>query len=131
MLLTAILLIIGFVALTGLVQRVNQAGSTTAHVQDDPILLEVNQLSKAVDAAIEAHKANATEWGVAEDSAAFRDALAASLDHLVLIERARGFRMEHTFVQEVPLLTGQVEVTLQDSRTRLTFQSDTFSCSSC
>ncbi len=49
MLLTAILLILAFIALTAMVARVGQLGSSTFTEQQRPILLEVEAVSDQVD----------------------------------------------------------------------------------
>lgn len=119
MLLAAVLLVIGFIALAGLVARVQQAGSRTATSQDNPLLLETGPLAAAVDDAVSSVKANFTllEHG----SAAFEENLSVSLDHLVVLLRSRGYLVEHSFACSG--VVAHVEVAAHDGRTRVTFGS--------
>jgi hypothetical protein len=116
MLLAAILLVIGFVALAGLVTRANEAASQTTRTQDSPFLLEVEQLAPMVDQLVPAMKGNYTD-GTAD----FHAQLKASLDVLVQLEQARGFQMRYSYVPEGVLC--KVHVRLYGPDTSVTFRS--------
>ncbi len=128
MLLTAILLVIGFVSLSAVVIRVQDIGARTAQVQDAPLLRELDPLGDVVEEIVVAMKANHTQG-----TAAFDDNLTASLDHLKLLQQQRGHRLQANIVCHATLpLVAHVEIVLQDSTMQLTFRSqETFTRLSC
>lgn len=93
MLLTAIVLILAFLALTAMVARVSQLGSTTTQEQSRPILVEIDQVQATVDRII--RDLNSTTPKLNQTSSpTFLQALNGSLRHLAHLERARGFTFE-------------------------------------
>lgn len=101
MLLAAVVLIFAFLALSAMVSRVSQLASVTSQDQDRPILLEVDSLQDAVQDVLE--NLETLDFEEAE----YESALAGALQHLALLEAARGFRLEAAFSGLDPLTSGE------------------------
>ena len=100
MLLSAVLMILAFLALSAMVARVAQLGSVTTQDRDRPVLLEVDVVQGAVDETLTGLKAT---YGFCTGDpkqcrGAFIEALNGSLTHLAAIESGRGFDLGWRFV---------------------------------
>lgn len=91
MLLSAVLLIFAFLALSAMVARVAQLGSVTTQERDRPVLLEIDVVQSTVDETVNGLKAASP--GPALTKSTLADALNGSLDHLAFLEAGRGFDM--------------------------------------
>lgn len=104
MLLSAVLMIFAFLALTAMVARVAQLGSMTTSDQDRPLLLEIDVVETAVDETVAGIKAapgmcpNAGVPAAPTCKQKFIDALDGSLDHLRHLEATRGFDLQWRIV---------------------------------
>ena len=103
MLLTAILLIIGLIAISASVSTVQRISSETLQEGDDAITLEAGPVQDVLDAI-------AAEQGGAHDE------LAASLAHLELVLRAKGYHAQAGFTCDD---VDRVWVRFTDGRTDL------------
>ncbi len=90
MLLAAIVLIMGFVALSALVARVNQLPPAIARDQADPIFLEVEPLDTVIAALLSPGGVEARS-GFGQGTMEFEGALAEALSHVAALEAGRGF----------------------------------------
>lgn len=93
MLLSAVVLIIAFLALSAMVSRIAQLASVTTQEQDRPIILEVPVVRQAIDDVLT--DLNAVRPALTASSSPTKDvAIEASLRHLANLEAARGLRLE-------------------------------------
>jgi len=117
MMLGAVILVVGFIALSGMVARVGQLGVQTGKEQQRPLLLEVHPMKAGVDYAI-AHLVS--EGGYMTDTdahkAAYQGAIQGALEHLRLLEASRGFLLEYSFGCATPgnPATGFAAISLSD-----------------
>lgn len=132
MLLSAVVLIIAFVALTGMVARVSQLGKATARERTTPTLLAVEPMIDGVDRAIQElggkyNMANATQVR------AYQNATIAMLDHLQLVQAGQGYWVSYTLGCATPgdATTGRVTLSLDDGHIRVSVVSVTFTRPSC
>jgi hypothetical protein len=134
MLLAAVILLIGFIALAGMVGRVSQLGVQTGREQQRPILLEVSPMKAGIDAAI---ARLVSELGFQDDTTAHRAiyeaAIKATLDHLRALEASRGFLLEYTLGCATPgdPTTGHATVSLTDGELWVQVQSAAFKRPAC
>lgn len=130
MLLTAFVLVIGFVALSGMVARVAQLPEETRQATDRPIYIE----SKAVARGIEGMLERINDVTAVDESGdtvnypqAYLDNVNDAAAHMERLESARGFRLK--FVDDPPVtcdsgvspMVVSVTFSLTDVDTRLTF----------
>lgn len=130
MLLTAVVLIIGFVALAGMVARVSQLAGQAAREQNRPMLREVEPMLGAVNDAIATGLPGATPPVVA-GTAAFDDALVDVLRHLRATEAGQSILLDWTIVCTPPTApatqwTGYASLTLNDGFLQVTVASSLF-----
>ncbi len=131
MLLTAVVLVIGFVALAGVVARVQQAGEATARIQDNTVREEAIRISSLVDDMLAGVKENQTTLPADEDTDAFRSAVNRSLAHLTLYEQQRGLRLTYTYVCDGALAM-RIEIRLHDPTAFVSLRSsDTIQRAAC
>ena len=135
MLLSAVLLIFAFLALSSMVARVAQLGSVTTQDRDRPVLLEIDVVQATVDETITGLKAT---YGFctgdpSQCKATFKEALDGSLAHLAALEAGRGFDLTHSVVDSsgtpvtacvaAPSPDRYVQFTLDDGEVRVTLRS--------
>ena len=99
MLLSAVLLIFAFLALSAMVARVAQLGSLTSQDRDRPVLLEIDVVQDAIDSTLLGLQA-AAPAGAGLTNAALYEATASSLRHLEALERSRGFDLDWRLVND-------------------------------
>ncbi|HUR64586.1 MAG TPA: hypothetical protein VM241_08910 [Candidatus Thermoplasmatota archaeon] len=134
MLLAAVVLIIGFVALGGMVSRVAQLAGQASKEQDRPLMREVDPLLGALNAAVDsgpAAKGLALYTGVSQGSAAYDNAVLALLRSLRQVEAGQGILMDWSLVCTPPTApatqyTGYASVTLSDGFLQVTVRSIAF-----
>jgi Tfp pilus assembly protein PilV len=133
MLLAAVILVIGFVALAGMVSRVSQLASQASREQDHLLLREVEPMLGAVNAAIDPTAAptgkgiGAYAPPVAYPSAAYDNAVAGILRHLRQVEAAQGIFLDWRLVCVAGTPnTGYAAITLNDGSLQVTVRSNPF-----
>lgn len=129
MMLAAVVLVVGFIALAGMIARVGELGTQTGREQQRALLLEVGPMKEGLDDAMarlltEAGHSTATEEGKVRYEAAIEGVLA----HMRLLEASRGFLMEYELrcATAGDPATGYVEVTIWDSELMMQVRSATF-----
>ncbi|MEA3203799.1 MAG: hypothetical protein QOI63_1478 [Thermoplasmata archaeon] len=135
MLLSAVVLIIGFIALAGMVGRVSQLATQANREQNRPLLREVEPMLGAVNVAIDSTAAPTGKGlgaaGLTVGTAAYDDAVVSLLRHLVQVEAGQGFLMDWSLVCVAPTApatqyTGYASVTLNDGALQVTVRSNAF-----
>lgn len=91
MLLAAIVLTVGFIALSGMLSRVAQLSGETVREQEDPVLLEMDVVAGAI-----AMISNTTIKAEPGCTATTNETLVAAMAHLRFVESSRGFFMNYT-----------------------------------
>ena len=128
MLLAAVVLIIGFVALAGMVSRVSQLASQTTKEQDRPLLREIEPMLGAVNSAIDSSATGRGLGSIAPaityPSAAYDNAVAALLRHLRAIEAGQGILMDWTMT--CGGASSYATITLSDGFLSVTVRSNSF-----
>lgn len=138
MLLSAVILIFAFLALSAMVARVSQLGSVTGQDQARPILLEVESVREAVDDLVVGLQEVTPDLN-ATSTPTLQEALVNGLRHLARLEEARGFRFQDADTDTDPfdvadLLpcatgVGRVQFSLTDGDVRVVLLSQqTFPC---
>jgi hypothetical protein len=132
MLLSAVVLIIGFVALAGMVGRVTQLAGQANREQDRPLLREVEPMLGALNAAVDPTAAptgtglGAVTPAIPSPSAAYDDAVVDILRHLRQAEAGQGFLMDWSLLCLPGTGTGYASVTLNDGVLQVTVRSNAF-----
>lgn len=94
MLLTAFVLVIGFVALAGMVARATQLPEATQAAADRPIYIEAAAVARGVEQGMEdlnnLHPIREDGRGMS----AYVTAVQGAMQHLVILESARGYRLQ-------------------------------------
>lgn len=137
MLLSAVVLIFAFLALSAMVSRVSQLGSVTGQDQSRPILLEVDVVQAAVNDLILDLEAATPDLNLTS-TPTFNAALTAGLHHLAHLEAAGGFRLQDADAWDgdpyddlivCAAGVGHVRYSLSDGDVRIELSSDeTFAC---
>ena len=127
MLLTAVILLIGFFALAGMVARVSQLSDETLQERRRSTVVEAQAAVDGLDRALGRLETMDTIDPVAENMANYTAAADLLVNNLGVLERARGFQ----FVKHTPLEHGMVLCTQvgTDAIIRVGFdliRSDTF-----
>ncbi|MCA1811530.1 MAG: hypothetical protein LC623_05915 [Halobacteriales archaeon] len=93
MLLTAIVLLVGFVALAGMVSRVSLLAHQAGREQDRPLLREVEPLQKGLNAALDPASTGKGlgSMGLTAPSVAYESGVKGVLEHLRRLQAERGF----------------------------------------
>lgn len=93
MLLTAIVLLIGFIALAGMVSRVSLLAQQAGREQDRPLLREVEPLQKGLNAALDpsATGKGLGSMSLTQGTVAYEAAAQGVLEHLRHLLAERGF----------------------------------------
>lgn len=132
MLLSAVLLILGLLALAGMVSRVSQLSSQAGREQDRPLLREIEPMMTGLDGAI---SRLGTDFGagMAPGTSAHQNATVGLLAHLRQLEASRGMVMEWTLTctNGNPTTGGVAVVTLGDGELSVTLQAKLFKRPSC
>ncbi len=129
MMLAAVILLVGFIALAGMISRVGQLGLETGREQQRPLLLEVSPMMAGLDDAIGKLK---SEAGFQDDTdahkVAYEAAIQATLEHMRRLEQSRGFLLEYTLRCATPgdPTTGYALVSLTDGELWVQLHSATF-----
>ncbi len=138
MLLSAVLMIFAFLALSAMVSRVSQLGSVTTQDHGRPVLLEIDVVQATVDETVTGLKAVSGFCAAALPSpdqckGPFKDALDGSLAHLAALEAGRGFDLSWGVVDAAgtdvtacvaaPSPARYVEFALDDGEVRITLRS--------
>lgn len=110
MMLGAIVLVLGFLALAGMIARVQMVGSQTGREQQRPVLLEVAPMKEGLQDAISGLSAA----GYTPGTAAYDAAVAGLMQHMRVLEASRGFLFESTLACAGSPATGTAIVTLSD-----------------
>ena len=130
MLLSAVLLIFAFLALSAMVARVAQLGSVTTQDRDRPVLLEIDVVQDAIDETVSG-LATAAPAGAGLSKQNLVDSLTGALDHLVHLEANRGFDLQWSLVDAstgAPVAACgpdpvAVQFTLDDGEVRVSLRS--------
>jgi hypothetical protein len=94
MILGAIVLILGLVALAAMVSQVGQLAGQAGREQDRPLLREVEPMVQGLNTALT--RLSDPAWSnLTAGSATYTAAVAGLLDHLRLLEASRGFVLDH------------------------------------
>jgi hypothetical protein len=132
MLLTAIILILAFVALTGMVARVAQLGKATARERSNPAMLAVEPMLDGAERAMQqlAGKYDLTDPAQVQ---AYQDAVRGALEHLQAVYAQQGFWVTYTLtcLNAADPTTGVAELTLDDSVILVTVVTETFPRPNC
>jgi hypothetical protein len=130
MLLAAIVLLLGFIALAGMVSRVSLLAQQAGREQERPLLREVGPLKTGLDAMMTTLRTNYTTATppITSGSAAYEAALRGLLDHLRQLEAARGYvlRWSITCDNVADATTGHAFVTVSDGELQVTLKSAAF-----
>ncbi len=94
MLLTAFVLVIDFVALSGMVARATQLPEATQAAADRPIYIEAAAVARGVETLMEDLNSLVPVRADGTNVPAYTQAVADSLEHLVILESARGYRLQ-------------------------------------
>ncbi len=129
MLLTAFILVIGFVALSGMVARVNQLPDTTRDVADRPIYDEAQAMALGIERVM--GDINEIEWYRDDMIPApptgidFVAPIADAMEHLELLESSRGFRLQVLSAPTCTDVAGEANIStrfaLGNTETRIDF----------
>lgn len=126
LLLTSVILLIGFIALSSMVIRVTQLPEETTQDARRPIDLEADAVAEGVRHLLQRMQENPDTAIDAVGSTKYTEAVQASLGALVDLEKGRGFRFESTELQcattsdaTSTTVTVSTTVTLQDFDTRI------------
>ncbi len=92
LLLTSVVLLIGFLALSSMVLRVAQLPGETAQESRHPIDLEADGVADGAHEALQRVAQRVPPQASAGAPEAFRDAMQGTLDSITELERGRGFR---------------------------------------
>jgi hypothetical protein len=98
MMLSAILLVIGFIALVGLVSRVNQLGARTSTETEQPILDKVGPLAEAIDAAVAKLGATPANGGfnrTATSNPTWEAGVRGVMEHLQMMHARQGLLLDY------------------------------------
>ena len=96
MILGAIILILGLVALAAMVTKVGQLSSQAGREQDRPLLREVDPMVEGLDTALT--RLSDPAWSnLAAGSQGYTDATVGLLQHMRLVEASRGFVLDYAF----------------------------------
>lgn len=108
MVLAAVLLVIGLIALAGMVARVNQLGSQTTVEADKVLLRDVSPVNEVIDSSIcriivrptpDCGPASLRHFGLTEEATSYilaEDAVKAMLEQVQRIEASHGIWMDYT-----------------------------------
>lgn len=127
MLLAAVVLILGFVALTGLVARVNQLPGQITASQVDPLFLEIDPVAEMANRLVDPDVADdglATYHAAALGTHA--TALQRALDHLKALEAAKGFHYDYAFCTGTVAGTATLRSTLSTQTAQLSVRTQQF-----
>ncbi len=94
MLLTAFVLVLGFVALTGMVARVTQLPEATAAAADRPIYIEAAAVARGVEQVMHDTNALIPVRANGTNMPAYTQAVSDALRHMIILESARGYRLQ-------------------------------------
>jgi hypothetical protein len=133
MLLAAVVLIIGFIALAGMVGRVGQLAGQSTKEQQRPLVREIEPMLGAVNLAIATPSSGLQSITPALTTAAYETAVTGILRHLRQIEAGQGFLMDWTLdcsTAAVPS-TGIAKITLYDGALKVTVVSNSFTRPNC
>lgn len=126
MLLTAIVLLLGFVALAGMVSRVSLLAQQAGREQDRPLLREVQPLQNGLGAALDPAPSGKGlgSLGLVAGTAAYDAAVRGVLEHLRQLEASRGFIARWTLACDGgDPARGYAELTLSDGELHVTLRS--------
>ncbi|HEX2065941.1 MAG TPA: hypothetical protein VHI93_03930 [Candidatus Thermoplasmatota archaeon] len=126
MLLTAIVLLLGFIALAGVVSRVSLLAQQAGREQDRPLLREMQPLQKGLSAALDPSPAGKGlgSMGLAQGTPAYDAAVRGVLEHLRQLEASRGFIARWTLACEGgSAANGYADVTLSDGELQVTLRA--------
>lgn len=96
MILAAVILVIGLVAVAAMVARVGQLAGEAAREQDRPVLRESDPLMAGLALSI-ARLTDPSWGGLKSATVAYDDAVAGVLAHSRQLEASRGFQLEYSF----------------------------------
>lgn len=96
MLLAAIVMVVGFVALSGMLARVAQLSGETVREQEDPVIVEMDVVANGIRIV-----SNSTAAAHPDCTATTNKTLADAMAHLRFVESSRGFFMQY----ETPVCT--------------------------
>lgn len=102
MLLTAFVLVIGFVALTAMVARLSQLSEGTRQAADRPIYIEAEAVAKGVQSGMEELNLIIAPREDGGNMDSFNTAVDGSMQHLTILESARGYRLRLTDPADIP-----------------------------
>ncbi len=128
MLLTAFILVIGFMALAGLVAQVNQLPETTRQAADRPIYVEAQATALAASRLMADINENFRDPLTAPVSHGYQltGRINGSLEHMVQLESARGYQLKITQFAQCAIDGGgdaviTVAFGIQDTSSKITF----------
>jgi hypothetical protein len=124
MLLAAFVLILGFVALSGLVSRVGQLPGEITRAQADPIFLEAAPLRDLIDSVVAADGLKARSADHAAMGPEFDDSLTALLGHVQALEGAKGYVYDWAICWDAG--SAFVYSVLSNAEASLAFSSDAY-----
>lgn len=129
MLLTAFILVIGFVALSGMVARVNQLPDATRAVADRPIYDEAQAMALGIERVM--GDVNEIEWyrddmiPAPPTGVDFITPINDAMVHLQLLESSRGFRLQVLSAPTCTDVAGEAVISMRfalgDTQTRIEF----------
>ncbi|HUR62055.1 MAG TPA: hypothetical protein VM286_06795 [Candidatus Thermoplasmatota archaeon] len=126
MLLTAIVLLIGFIALAGMVSRVSLLTQQAGREQDRPLLREVEPLQRGLNAALDpaASGKGLGSMGLTPGTAAWDAGVQGVLQHVRQLEAERGFIARWTLECDGGLTSnGFATFTISDGELKVTLKS--------
>lgn len=94
MLLTAFVLVIGFVALTGMVARVTQLPEATQSAADRPIYIEASAVARGVEQLMRDTNNLVAVREDGQNMPVYTQAVSDALQHMIILESARGYRLQ-------------------------------------
>lgn len=130
MLLAAVILVLGFIALAGMLARAQQLGAATSKEQARPIRLEIGALKTGLDGAITS--LTTSVYGFKTDTEphkqAYESAITGILEHERRLEASRGFLLEYKLACATAAdpATGYAAVTLTDGELWVQLRTRTF-----
>lgn len=121
MLLAGVLLVIGFIALAGLVSVAQRLGEATLQDEGKAVVLEAGSVAVAIDEAIGFLNATLAD---PVGSPGFDDQMNRTLRHMQLLEASRGYRFDFMVVNDcMARSTWRVDFSLADDATRVSLRS--------
>ncbi len=130
MMLAAVVLLVGFIALAGMVARVGVLGAQTGREQQRAMFLELDPMIDGVNDAVSRLESEGGFEPLTDDdnAALYEDAIRGVLEHMRRLEASRGFLFEYQFGCATPgdPNTGYVAVSLADNESWIEIRSELF-----